>query len=201
MRLFFPLLILMLSCICNVYSQKSKTKRIEIFDIIRYRHQKKINQYSFQTENGTTVTLKEDHDTYEELRKDTGSNYTLSKIYYKASLTLKSTVNCFQNFPIIIQENYNKRGKLIKRKNWDEGYLFSIADLAQKMQQDFNIDILKSGNGIGVLRGSSGSINYYLVSTLLSANLKGDSRVIKIDGLSGQIISNEVSIYNEDSKK
>lgn len=118
------------------------------------------------------------------------------KLYSKETLNIKIEETIFYNFLTGIAKEYDSQGELIKEVNWDANYRFSVQQLIEKMMRQFNIDLL-SRTGKGVIRGYDHGY-FYLVILNLTANSKGQTRQIKIDGDTGKVISDNIFEYKEE---
>ncbi|WP_312398268.1 hypothetical protein [Chryseobacterium sp.] len=75
--------------------------------------------------------------------------YIFVSIYNVNTKKRSASYNYFlssANEPIGISENYDETGKIVKEKNWDKPYKFSIKDMVKKFKEEYNTDLLNRKN-------------------------------------------------------
>ena len=82
------------------------------------------------------------------------SAYTYKKVFNTKG-SLVSEGQSFYSFSVDISRQYDDQGKLVKEKNNNENFSFSVEDLAAKMLADYKIDILNSDNIYTLSRGQN----------------------------------------------
>ncbi len=151
----------------------------------------------FTLPNGNSVRQSIFRDAYIEDIKIKGTPFRIQNIYSKVGGAIQSSVEVFYGVPIGIKKFYDGNGNVFKEIDLDEGFHFSIDDLALKVKNEFNIDIMKDNKNVRVARGFKPE---YEVSFPVDSNndsFYGDKRVLVIDGKTGVIISNTIRIYTK----
>lgn len=67
--------------------------------------------------------------------------YKITYVYYLQTNLILGYYKNFYNLIYGIDKAYDKTGKLIKENDWDKSYKFSIKDLIQKFEQEYNVDL------------------------------------------------------------
>ncbi len=158
---------------------------------------------NFILSNGNSVKQFTAGDTYVEDIKLKDTPFKTQNIYAKYSGAIQSSIEIFYDFPIGIQKFYDGNGSVTKEIDFDKPYQFSIDDLALKIKNEFNIDIMKDNKYVDVSRTllpHDSEPPEYEVSFPVDPNvdlLYGDKRVLVIDGNTGVIISNTIRRYTK----
>ena len=161
------------------------------FDVKTFNKSAINNELILTLKDGTTIKKIKIRDIFYEERQAPHSPFKDYKYYYVENNNLKYSGRQFFNFKIGVWNEYDSAGQLIKQRNWDEHYGFSIDDLILMMKNEFNIDIAKITGRAGALRGKDG-IYYYEVHLAIS-NIKMSSvRIIRINGNSGKVVSDNI---------
>jgi len=91
---------------------------------------------------------------------------------------------------------YDEDGKMVSEINFENGYIFSVNQLVEKMRKDFNLDILdmynSSGLPIKVIRGTFNDSPVYFISTVPDPSDRFRVRMIIVDGITGKTISDKL---------
>ena len=100
-----------------------------------------------------------------EQRYSPGTGYIVDRTPLHSGLTYRKGFNeqgnliavgqLFYSFPVGISKEYDSEGKLFRERNFDEGFAFSVEDLAAKMLADYKVDILNSDNIYKLNRGQN----------------------------------------------
>jgi hypothetical protein len=185
------------SCKYLLHQKSIKIKNhMELFDIGKYKNLSNRNLSSFE-ESNNIITLSESADYYIKKVTPLLSNFNDVFLYYKNNLVAKSETHFFQTIPIGIHKEFNEVGEVILEKDWDEAYPFSIYEVKDKINQLYHVDISMSNSRTGVTRGSENGVVCYEITLPLSDSPKGNFRTIKLNGITGEVISDEVSEYEE----
>lgn len=158
---------------------------------------------NFTLPNGNSVKQFTAGDNYVEDIKLRDTPFETQNIYAKSNGAIQSSTELFYDFPIKIQKFYDGDGSVIKEINFDKPYQFSTDDLALKIKNEFNIDIMNVNNYVHVSRTilpDDSELPKYTVSFPVNRNANtpyGDKRVLLIDGNTGALISNTVRIYTK----
>lgn len=177
----------------NTKPPKMETLDNKSFDEIQIN-----GEANFTLPNGNSVSQFRMGDTYVEDIKVKGTSFSIKNQYVKSSGAIKSSVEIFHGFPIGVIKYYDGDGSVIKEVDFDEPFHFSIDDIALKVKNEFNIDIMKDNKNVRVARGPKPP--EYEVSFPVDPSLDspyGDKRVLLIDGNTGAIISNTIRIYTK----
>jgi len=155
MRIIFCVLILY-AFQCHAQKKEKyypKHYNMKTFNINKFEKDKVSGECNFTLNDGSRVrqTKYIHREEYIEEIKAPIEPFTTIKVFFMNSGKLKSIGERFYNFPVGVWYYYNEDGKLMKEKNWDAPYKFTIGDLAKKMMS-MKIDIMKYQAGIDVFR-------------------------------------------------
>lgn len=120
------------------------------------------------------------------------SAYTYKRVFNTAGDLIGEATD-FYSFPVSISRMYDAQGKLIRETNHDEGFAFSVEDLAAKMLAVYKIDILNSDNIYKLNRGTQITpplFSFYQVYCYDLASPAPQEAVIAflIDGNTGEVL-------------
>ena len=120
------------------------------------------------------------------------SAYTYRTLYNLQGYVI-ATGQQFYSFFTGIEKRYDGHGNLIEEKNRDEGFAFSVEDLAAKMLADYKIDILNSDNVYRLARGIQNVdplVSSYIVDCYDLASPQPQQAVISflVDGTTGEVL-------------
>ena len=157
----------------------------------------------FTLPNGNSVRQSKFRDAYIEDIKIKGTPFSIQNIYSKPGGAIQSSLEVFYRVPIGIKKLYDGDGNVIKEIDFDKPFQFSIDDLALKIKNEFNLDIMKDNNYVNVFRtlliDNSVPLTY-TVAFPIDLNFDsqyGDRRVLVLDGNTGAIISNTIISYTK----
>ncbi len=143
-------------------------------------------------------------DTYDEEIKIKGTPFIIKNTYAKSNRAVQSSLEVFYGFPIGVKKFYDGNGNVIKEIDCDKPtFKFSIDDLALKIKNEFNLDIMKDNKYVNVSRTlliSDLVPLTYTVAFPVDPNIDpqyGDKKVLVIDGNTGSIISNTIKSYTK----
>jgi hypothetical protein len=196
MRKAAVILIITLSVCCKSKKALTNKNTMENFNIIEFNSQEKNNEVNNISENGILIRQIRYENIFVEEKRDINSPLLEYKSYFIETGSLKSIGKQFYFFNTGIWNEYDENGNLIQSKDWDENYHFSISDLAQKIANLYNVDILDINQKNIVVRGYE-NLYYYDVSIPISPMGKSDRRVIRVDGTNGNIISDKINVYKQ----
>ena len=83
-------------------------------------------------------------------------------------------------------EYFDTNGELIKKKDMNEGFTFSLDDLIKKMKQDYQIDLCDKTNNISIIRGYFDGHQCYQI--VIPTSFEDEYKVYKIDGFTGEVL-------------
>lgn len=158
---------------------------------------------NFILPNGNSVSQRISGDTYIEDIKIKDTPFMIQNVYSKSNGAIQSSVETFYNFPIGIRKLYGGNGNVINEIDCDKPFQFSIDDLALKIKNEFNIDIMKENKYVDISRTlllRDSTPLEYQVSFPTNQNaefLYGDRRVILVDGNDGKILSDTIRVQNK----
>ena len=92
-----------------------------------------------------------------------------------------ATTQEFYSFFVGTTKRYDGHGNVIKEESEDDGFEFSVEDLAAKMLADYQIDIMNSDNVYRLARGIYSTdplVSYYLVDCYDHTSPAPDQAVI-----------------------
>lgn len=120
---------------------------------------------------------------------NTGYGY----VYDKTTFLLKIEAKRFSSISMYFKE-YDKHGKLIRQKNYLQGYTFTPEQLALKMKRDFDVNLTDAQRTDALLGKNFWGTPYYRVRVLADGN---DYREIRINGKTGNFMGEVKGQYEE----
>ena len=192
---FIIVCVLLMSCKAQEKNRLINTKleNIEKFNIKEFKNYKlKLNEIYKEKRNDSVVEIAEFNDSFIKYIRKVNSPFQNRKTYYKTSLSLKAESNYFYMIPVGISKKNDENGNLIEQKNWDEieRRAFSIQQLINKMDNDFNID-LTDVNRCGLSTEFDPRYGYYYVVMIRNFDSHGRPREIHINVKTGEVMSDE----------
>lgn len=183
--------LLILSFLVLIDGQAQETINVEKFDIRNFNDRVAAGTTTFTLENGDKVqqfTGSEGKGYVERITRD-DTPYGIVRVYHPNGF-LHIQGKEFYGFPIGVYREYSETGKLIKETNYDEPYKFSVDDMAKKMKEEYNIDIMTPKAGTTVTRYKKSPFpeyqiftpkeNYYLYDVYTINAVSGEGISIKI---------------------
>ena len=176
-----------------VSSSFAQEATMERFDIEAFNHHKSGFTWIYTLPDGTKI----------EQRYSPGTGYIVDKTPLHSGLTYRKGFNeqgnliavgqLFYSFPVGISKEYDSEGKLFRERNFDEGFAFSVEDLAAKMLADYKIDIMNADNVYRLARGIYSTdplVSYYLVDCYDHTSPAPDQAVIAflVNGTTGEVL-------------
>jgi hypothetical protein len=76
--------------------------------------------------------------------EENNTPFRISKRYYEKTKLLAIEQTKFYDMPVGFRREYDENGNLIKETNYDEHFHFGIHQLAKKMKDEYDIDIMNS---------------------------------------------------------
>ena len=198
-----------------------KKDTMEYFDIKKFEKDNKNRDFkSFYNEKGDLIEqfMSSGNKYFIERTKKKNSPITLIKVFHLNG-SIQTQATDFYDFPIGVDKEYNKEGKLIKEIDNDKNYPFSIDALCELIKEEYGVD-LKIKSKVYVGEKYNTTIEN-MVSRIYEEDLKkkcyliefyaaplpdeGDfyaRREICVDGTTGEIIYDDpIFIYLEDGDK
>lgn len=209
--IFLGLILSILSCRAqqkpSSFSNKEPIK-MEALDNKSFDEIQVNGEAKFTLPNGNSVRQIRIGDTYDEEISIKGTPFIIKNTYAKSNIAIQSSLKLFYGFPIGVKKFYDGNGNVIKEIDCDKpAFKFSIDDLALKIKNEFNIDIMKDNKYVYVSRtlliSDSVPLTYtvaFSVNPNIDSNIDpqyGDKRVLVIDGNTGSIISNTIKSYTK----
>lgn len=162
-HLMIPLIVvclLSMSCVAQEKGNKSLSNRLSIEKFDRNKFGELTLNTEYVSSRNDTFYLSKDKkiriiyedETIQVEEKEIGLPYELRKSYFTKNNQLKSSVHRFYSLSYGFLREYNEEGNLIKEKNLDENYKFSIDDLIKKMRNEYGIDIMNTNKTLDVWR-------------------------------------------------
>ena len=147
--LFLGIALCIISCKCQEQSninQNNEKMIIKQFDTAAF-HAKKRSWYEFINAEGMKVMHEVHYDTsgrvkayYERMRYP---NSPFETVYvYAPEGYLRTTYQNFSNISIGFYKRLDREGNIIEQKNYDAPYPFTVEMLIEKMQKEYEIDLL-----------------------------------------------------------
>lgn len=208
--IFLVLILSALSCRAQhkqYFLNNTKPTKMETLDNKSFDEIQVNGEANFTLPNGNSVRQFKFRDTYIEDIKIKGTPFSIQNIYSKVGGAIQSSLEAFYRVPIGIKKFYDGNGNVIKEIDFDKPFQFSIDDLALKIKNEFNLDIMKDNNYVNVSRtlliSDSVPLTYtvaFPVDPNIDSNIDpqyGDKRVLVIDGNNGAIISNTIRSYTK----
>lgn len=123
------------------------------------------------------------------------SPYHSKKQYHKSNYQLKSESDYFFNIPIGKLKKFDESGLLLEEIEWNkiEQRTFSIDELINKMNKEFNINLLNAENK-NISRSTS---PFTYIITIGNPAISSKVRRIIVNGQDGSVISDEEIIYTK----
>lgn len=193
---FIIVCVLLMSCKAQEKNSLINTKleNIEKFNIKEFKNNKlKLNEVYKEIRNDSVIEIAEFNDSFIKYIKKVNSPFQNRKTYYKTSLSLKAESNYFYMIPVGISKKYDENGNLIKQKNWDEieRRAFSIQQLINKMDNDFNIDLTDESK-CGLSTVFDPRYGYYYDIIIQNHHSQNRYRNIQINTTTGETISDSI---------
>jgi hypothetical protein len=202
MKKLIYIILIGLGLLCVTTNNFAQSTTPDKFDIKKFDSEKIYNKQSGVLEvndtlkDSTTIKRCEYSDGYIEIIQVLNSPIKVTKSYFKNTGNIKTISIEFSGCTIGFWNVYNENGKLVKQTNRDKNYSFSVYDLAEKFKKKFDIDIMHTNQPLFaiILRGYD-KFSYYEVS--ISKRCMCDSRVIRVDGNNGKILSDRIQPYHD----
>lgn len=145
---------------------------------------------NFTLSNGDIVRQFEDKNSYIESITKKETPFETVNVFDKSTGALKATGENFYRFPIGILKEYDQSGVLIKETNFDEPFKFTIEALAQKIDQELHLDIMKETPDVTVYRATNPAPAYQVFYPVIEGNPRW-LNVLIYDGVTGSLIKRD----------
>jgi hypothetical protein len=176
---------------------KTKQTTMEQFDIQKFEQYKINNSATYNLEDGSIVQLTDLGESYREERKILNSPFSTGFIFYKnATLTLKGGGTFFYNNPTGIFNEYDESGNLVNQINYDGLYNFTIQNLIDLLNDNYQIDLTVPVKNLIVKRYIESNTNtpeYHIMYPIDDQSFRN----LKINGNTGEIILDAIGHYIE----
>lgn len=183
-----PIIIILVLFSCNAQEKKTTQKHTEMttetFDIETFEKNKLNGEYNFVLEDGTKIRQTSSDNSYSEyITHPKPELFMTFKGYYKRGRLKRYVIRYPNNFQKIRKE-YDKQGKLIEEIDYDKPFKFTFEQLLELIKKEKDtIDLYDKNTSIG--RGSDEEGTVWFVTYKKNW---GRREVIKIDGITGQIL-------------
>jgi hypothetical protein len=147
-------------------------------------------------ENDTVIELADREGTFFERRRKNNEKLEKRFSYCKNSHLLLAEGIYFYNFPIGIHKEYNKKGELIRERNNDENFPFSVNALIEKIKVTHKIDLNDTTKVSIISRNFDKSFNKYVYDIHYKENINDSPKYIAVDGETGEIVSEGILKIN-----
>lgn len=148
------------------------------------------------TENDTVIELADREGTFFERRRKNNEKLEKRFSYCKNSHLLLAEGTYFYNFPIGIHKEYNKKGELIRERNNDENFPFSVNALIEKIKVTHKIDLNDTTKVSIISRNFDKSFNKYVYDIHYKENINESPKYIAVDGETGEILGEGIVKIN-----
>ena len=171
---------------------------MEVFDQRRFDEHKTAGHYRQVLADGTEIEQWESPpESYLEVTRKGLTNYSTYRMFYFGNKQLMKKGEQFQSFPIGIWRSYSEAGAITEEVDHDKEFRISIADLDRIITKEFKRDIMRRGNGVGVLREESPTPKYIVTFQDVPGN-DAAIRFVEIDGVTARILSQMVQRRTKD---
>lgn len=186
------------NCVSN--SKKNSMRKFDIknFDKLRLDENHPKNQNDIYYKDGQEsiriVTSKKD---IQVEKSNDYSPYKLIEIYSIKDSVLIREGKSFLYFPVGVWNDYDASGKLIKSKDYDEQFEFSVDNLIDKMNKEFKINILEKDRTL-CYRYYDKDLNRSFYEVFHKITIEGEQLdCFLLDGNSGTLLYRKVQ-YQQD---
>ena len=167
---------------------------MEKFNVNEYESFKHKNKLEDTLKDGSIISYIELKNIIQKRTKEKNSPYIHYKQYFKDNFNLSSEMECFYTMPIGIKKDYDHLGNLIKETNYETTFAFSVNQLSEKIKKTYNIDIYHDKD-FGIDRYTENPMHSYYIITKKLAMGRSSTRVIHIDGKTGEVIFDAIVPY------
>lgn len=196
---------LLLSCKSQINNNNNNNNtnpvdmRTKKFDIELFTKNKKNSDKYQYIDRGYYVSLIETPKHYLKIVSKNDENLKDHYLYDKSNLSLIGEQQYFLRIPIGQYVNYTAKGEIVKSREDESLYPFSIFQLIEKMKNDFKLDINKKTDRLTVGVDYDENNNpYYFVRYPIDDSAGNSYRFIKINAISGEFISENIAYDYED---
>ena len=172
--------------------EKLNSTAMEKFDVKTFNDKKSNNAYEYMV-NDTIIKLYEEDECFKKELSANGNHFKHTFSYDKTTNSLVSEFSYFYSMPIGVFREYDKKGNLIKWKNYDEIFDFTVKDLIIVLKKDLKIDLTndidKQYESLSISRDSDKCVYYISMPTK-----EGSIRLIEIDGKTGIILADRTNM-------
>ncbi|MFC4478873.1 hypothetical protein [Flavobacterium chungangensis] len=163
----------------------------EKFDLKKFNDNKIDSIYEYALQD-TVIKLYEGKDQYKKELISDNHSFKQTFVYNKTTNLLVNQFSHFYGMPVGIWKSYDEKGVLISWKNYDENFDFSVKELIPMLKKDLQIDLINDTNYQSLLIDRFLYKRLFLFTSycyVVQLNLMEGSRTIKIDGKTGEILS------------
>ncbi|TPG45312.1 hypothetical protein [Flavobacterium pectinovorum] len=182
-----------------IFPEKFNAKSLEKFDLKTFNDNKKDSTYEYFVKD-TIVKLYEEKEHYKKELITGNHSFKNVFIYSKTTNSLVNEFCYFYGMPIGIWKSYDEKGTLLNWKNYNEGFDFTIKDLIAMLKKELQIDLINDNNYKSlIIDRSSYKRLFFITSYCYSIQIAtmAETRTIKIDGKTGEILS-DVNAFIEE---
>lgn len=204
MKKYIFLLILIINISCNAQKQSTMIPEInnkfEQFDSVKYNRLKheNVNTISIKLENGTYIEMIKVKSGSAYYETPPNSYFKIFKDYYSSGKIKNKglALNSWGDFKKEIWYEFDEQGKLIRETDYDKPFKFTFEDILKFCEkQGIKIDkgpISQNGWHNLISRILENRHPFWKIERLKKTNL---IEIIKLDGITGKIISVETQEY------
>jgi hypothetical protein len=167
-----------------------------LFDIQKFNRYE-VNNTATYVDDGTIVTMVKLADTYVEETKAPNSTYSTRSVFFESNLHLKWEGSFFYDNPTGVLNEYGAQDNLVSQTNYDSPHGFSIQNVIDLLNNNYQIDLTVPAEGLSVIRyvDDTSKLPEYSIKIPINEQLY---RHILINGNTGVVISDVLGSYIED---
>ncbi|PAM91421.1 hypothetical protein B4N84_28355 [Flavobacterium sp. IR1] len=170
--------------------------KMEYFDIELYKDWEIDTNYSpserrkFLKKNNELLCISLYENTIQVERSSVLHPYTKTYVYNKKTSLLLVFVMEFYQFSIGVVKTYDETGILIKEKDYDKSYIFSLSQLIEKIKKEQNVDLEDKTQRASVRRSVDSILKKPIYEIYLPSKEDPISKrdYFLIDGITGEVI-------------
>lgn len=168
-----------------------------LFDIQTFNQHEVNDTATYNLNDGSTVTMVKLVDTYFEQTRFPNSTFSTKLQFFQSNLSLKGGGSFFYNNPTGVINEYDEQGNLVSQTNYDTPYGFSIQNVIDLVNSNYQVDLTVPIVNQSVVRYVDDTSHLPLYAIVIPL---GDQlfRYILINGNTGDVISDKLGNAIED---
>lgn len=183
----------------TISPKKFSAKSSEKFDLKKFNENKIDSTYEYSVKD-TIIKLSEAKEHFKKEIIAVNHSFKHTFVYDKSTNLLVNEFSYFYGMPVGIWKSYDEKGTLTNWKNYDEDYDFTVKQLTGLLKKDLQIDLINDTNyqSLTIDRFPYKRL-YFFTNYCYSIDIRTieETRIIKIDGKTGEILSDEKSFIQE----